>query len=339
PDPAAPQRSVLAAYIKPTELMQQLMRPPVAEQLTGVPATLGDAVSDARTRQEQTIRAKAYWDLSAAVADYHLALLENMELNTLRQGIAAPAAQWDDHIRQSQSRVEVTRQAAQGAQLRLHQLLGREPSASLPLPADAPHCGRYSAEYDVIFASQPNALAKQLSDIMPLRYTALRSQAQAVADAQAWRDEMSRRRDPAGDGLELLHAQDLLSLHRRTFIDTAREYNHEIAQYIELAAPAEVAPDRLVAMMIRTSTTGDDLPWQSSDVQQASAEEPASANMPQSPSESPSTASRQVEVGAPQTFGNEGYREVRRPLQRLLDRGREHSILRRPIQRLRNAID
>jgi hypothetical protein len=201
-------------------------------------------------------------------------VLENTELNVLRQSIAAPAKQWEARLKEAQDRVVASLQAAQAAQLRLHQLLGRASGGSLPLPADVPHCGRYNTEYEVIFANQPNAIARQLSELMPLRYTALRSQAQAIADAQAWRDQMSRERDPAGDGLELLQSQDLLSLRRRTFIATAREYNQEIAEYTELAAPAEVAPDRLVAMMIRTSTTSDDLPWRSSGVEQAAAQEP-----------------------------------------------------------------
>jgi hypothetical protein len=336
---AAPQRSVLAAFAKPSDLMRQLMKAPATSQLRGTPLTLGEAVRDAQSRQEQTARAKSYWDLAAAVGDCYLALLENTELNVLRQSVPAAAKQWDTRIKEAQDRVVATEQAAHAAQLRLHHLLGRAPGGALPLPADAPHCGRYNTEYEVIFAREPNLIARQLSELMPLRYTALRSQAQAVADAVAWRDEMSRQRDPAGDGLELLHSQDLLSLQRRTFIATAREYNEEIAEYTELAAPAEVAPDRLVAMLIRTSAANDDLPWRSSGVEQASAEEP------QAPAKvdvqvAPPSGSVQQADAAQQTFAKEGgYREVRRPMQRLLGRDREHSILRRPIQRLRNAID
>ena len=332
-----PQRSVLAAFAKPSDLMRQLMKQPANSQLRGTTLTLGEAVRDASNRQEQTARAKAYWDLAAAVGDYYLALLENTELNVLRQSIAAPAKQWDVRLKEAHDRVVVTQQAAQAAQLRLHQLLVPAAGGALPLPADVPHCGRYNTEYEVIFANAPNAVARQLSELMPLRYTALRSQAQAVADAQGWRDQASRQRDPAGDGLDLLQSQDLLSLQRRTFIATAREYNQEIAEYTELAAPAEVATDRLVAMMIRTSATTDDLPWRSSGVEQAAAQEP------QPPARidvqvAPPAGSAQQASGAQQTFAQEGgYREVRRPLQRLLDGDREHSIVSR-FRRLRERI-
>ena len=335
PDPAVPQRSVLAVGPKPSELMRQLMKPPATGQISGAPVTLGEAVQDARSRHDQTQRAKAYWNLSAAVADYYLALLENTELAVLRQSVTAPSKQWETRQREAQARVDVAIRAAQGAQLQLHQLLGRGSSGSLPLPGDVPHCGRYNAEYDEIFASRPDPIARQLSELLPLRYNDLRSQAQSVADAAAWREEMSRRRDPAGDGLELLHSQDLLSLKRRAFIATARDYNQEIAAYTELAAPAEVAPDRLVAMMIRTSNTGGQLPWQSSGVEQASAQDPKAPEIAARP---PATDGRDVEVaGRPQTFAPENYREVRRPLQRLLDRDREHSIVSR-VRKLRQRI-
>jgi hypothetical protein len=316
--------------------MRQFMKPPAAGQLLGVPVTLGEAVADARSRQDQTVRAMGYWDLAAAVGDYQLAVLENIELGALRQAIASPAKQWDLRQHEARGRVDITRRAAQGAQLRLHQLLGRSDGAPLPLPGDVPHCGRYNAEYEEIFAARPDPIARQLSELMPLRYADLRSQAQAIAEATAWRDEMSRRRHPADDGLELFNSQDLLSLKRRAFIMTARDYNQEIAQYTELAAPAEVAPDRLVAMMIRTSAQQGALPWQSRGVQQASAEEPAASSAAALPADAQPKAT--AESDGQRTFA-EGFREVRRPLQRLLDREREHSILRRPIQRLRHRID
>jgi hypothetical protein len=332
---SAPQRSVLAAGPKPSDLMRQLIKEPAASQLAGVQITLGEAVREARSRQDQTARAKAYWNLSAAVADYYLALLENTELGVLRQSVTSPNKQWDVRQREAQARVEVALRAAQGAQLQLHQLLGQTATGSLPLPGDVPHCGRYNAEYDEIFGARPDAIAKQLSDLLSLRYADLRAQAQSIADAAAWREEMSRRRDPAGDGLELLNSQDLLSLKRRAFIATARDYNQEIAAYTELAAPAEVAPDRLVAMMIRTAATTDDLSWQSSGVRQAAAEEPAVPDVAALP---PAAEVRDVEVSSvPSKFTPETRREVRRPLQRILDGEREHSIVSR-IRKLRDRI-
>ncbi len=327
PEQAAGQRSVLAAGAKPSDLMQQLMKPLAAGQLSGVPMTLGEAVRDARTRQDQTQRARAYWNLSAATADYYLALLENSDLGILRQSVTTANKLWDVRRREAVTRIETSLRATHAAQLQLHQVLGRAAGGLLPLPADVPHCGRYNAEYEEIFATRPDPIARQLSELLPLRHQELRSQAQAVADALAWRDETSQRRDPAGDGLELLNAQDLLSLKRRAFIATARDYNQEIAAYTELAAPAEVTPERLVAMMIRTSTTTDQLPWQSAGVQQATALAPPGTAADDAPAETSSKSNaRSPEM-----------RRVRRPLQRLLDGDREHSIVSR-IRKLRNRI-
>lgn len=322
PPPAAAestQRSLLASGPKPSKLMEELMQPPAGAPLAGTPVTLGEAVRDSRSRQEQTQRARAYWDLAAAVADYYLAVLEAQELDAYRAGVAAPSKQWDVRLADAQARVEVARHAAQSAQLQLHTLLGGLASSSLPLPADIPHCGRYNAEYDEIFATRPDLTAKKLAEVLSLRHAELRSMTQAIDDAKALVGQEVSLRVPTNDGTQLLNAQQLLALQRRQFVGRAREYNQEIAAYTELAAPAEVAPDRLVAMMIRTSTTTGELPWRDGSVEPTSAVEPA-ANV----------------ADARATADGEHRQEVRRPLQRLLGREREQSIV---VKRLRNLMD
>jgi hypothetical protein len=328
-----PQKSVLIAGPKPSDLMKGILKPPARAALAGVPITLSDAVRDARNRQEQTQRAKAYWDLSAAMADFYLAQLEEMELGALRQGLKAPGQNWDAKQKDAQARTDIARGAAQAAQLNLHQLLGRAATTALPVPDDAPHCGRYNAEYEEIFAQRPNPVAEQLSKLMPLRYDELRTQAQAVAEAETARDAARARINPNGDGSELLQAQDLLALRRRAFVATARDYNKEIAAYTELAAPADVPAERLVAMMIRTSAPVGQAPWTPSGVQQATALQPVPLQQP------PQGSVQQPSPGQapPQTFANGQQQpqqqpqqyESRRPglLQRVFNRDREHSIL------------
>lgn len=308
--------------------MRKLMKAPANAPLTGAPLTLGEAVRDSPTRQAQTQRAKAYWDLSAATADYYLAVLESQELSALAAAVAAPGKSWEASHRDLATRVEAARRSAQAAQLQLHQLLGGSASTMLPLPADVPHCGRYNAEYDEIFASRPDPVAKKLAEVLALRHTELRSMTQAIADAETGRAQASQQRNPASDGTELLTAQQLLSLQRRTFIARAREYNQEIAAYTELAAPAEVAPDRLVAMMIRTSAPATQQ-WGSNGVEPASAVQEAN-----DPKTAPQGEPRSD--GSRPTFFAEGHHDVRRPLQRLLGRDREHSIV---VSRLRKVMN
>lgn len=323
------ERSTLISGPKPTKLMQELMKAPAGAPLAGTPITLGEAVRDSRSRQDQTQRAKAYWDLAAAVADYYLAVLEAQELDAYRASVAAPNKQWD--VRQSdvRTRIDAARLAAQAAQLQLHTLLGGDASSLPPTPADVPHCGRYNAEYNEIFASRPDFVAKKLADVLSLRHAELRSMTQAIDDAKAALEQEVTMRAAANDGTQLLNAQQLLSLQRRAFVARAREYNQEIATYTELAAPAEVPADRLVAMMIRTATTTDQLRWGQGGIEPTSAEEPADAA-------SVAAASATGENAATPTLQAERRQEVRRPLQRLLGRERERSIV---VSRLRNLMD
>jgi hypothetical protein len=326
---APAERSTLVSGPKPTKLMQELMKAPAGAPLAGTPITLGEAVRDSRSRQDQTQRAKAYWDLAAAVADYYLAVLEAQELDAYRAGVSAPHKQWDVRQADARTRIDAARFAAQSAQLQLHTLLGGNASSLPPIPADVPHCGRYNAEYDEIFAVRPDLVAKKLADVLSLRHAELRSMTQAIEDAKAALEQEVTMRAATNDGAQLLNAQQLLSLQRRAFVARAREYNQEIATYTELAAPAEVPADRLVAMMIRTATTTDQLRWGQGGIEPTSAEEPADAA-------SVADGSATGENGAAPTLQAERRQEVRRPLQRLLGRERERSIV---VSRLRNLMD
>jgi hypothetical protein len=323
------ERSTLVSGPKPTKLMQELMKAPAGAPLAGTPITLGEAVRDSRSRQDQTQRAKAYWDLAAAVADYYLAVLEAQELDAYRAGVSAPNKQWDIRQADARTRIDAARFAAQAAQLQLHTLLGGDASLLPPVPADVPHCGRYNAEYDEIFAARPDLVAKKLADVLSLRHAELRSMTQAVEDAKASLEQEVTMRAATNDGAQLLNAQQLLSLQRRAFVARAREYNQEIATYTELAAPAEVPTDRLVAMMIRTSAPTDQLRWGQGGIEPTSAEEPAEAA-------SVADGSATGDNDATPTLQAERRQEVRRPLQRLLGRERERSIV---VSRLRNLMD
>lgn len=328
--PATPaERSALVAGPKPTKLMQELMQAPAGAPLAGTSITLGEAVRDSRSRQDQTQRAKAYWDLAAAVADYYLAVLEAQELDAFRAGIAAPSKQWDLRQADAKTRIDAARLSAQAAQLQLHTLLGGDASSLPPVPADVPHCGRYNAEYNEIFASRPDIVAKKLADVLALRHAELRSMTQAIEEAKAVLEQEVTMRAGSNDGAQLLNAQQLLSLQRRAFVARAREYNQEIAAYTELAAPAEVPADRLVAMMIRTSAPANQLHWGQGDIEPTSVEEPADAARV-------ADATAATDNGAKPTLDAERRQEVRRPLQRLLGRERERSIV---VSRLRNLMD
>lgn len=320
--PATPGPAPVAAVPRPSELIRDWAKAPVRGQLSGMPTTLGEALRDAKSRSEQTDRTKAYWDLSARVTDYYLVLRDATELEALRRGIVAPSEAWDAKRRSLDTALQLARQSAKTAQLRLQQSLGRSPEAALPLPADLPHCGKYDARYDEIFAERKDQAAAQLKELLPLKYDEMRTQARLVAEAYTWLEQVSQRREPNSDGTGLLRAHELLSLQRRALVESVREYNQDIVAYTELAAPSQVGTDRLVAMLIRASAPSG--AWiDPSGIRQAGATGEQENSASTAEAKTPATPS---EASRPRTFAGSGRTEVRRPAFWRL-RNREHSIV------------
>jgi len=313
--PAQPHHEAdnTAADSNPANLMRTLLKPSVHGQLTGAPLSLVDVLRGARTRAEQTQRVEAYWDLSAAVADYYLAVRETTELATLRASVSQPSAHWEQARQSLDARAQVARRSARAAQYHLQHLLRRTEDSLLPLPRDLPHCGAYNTRYDEIFSNRRSREALQLHELLPLRYRDLQNQARGVTAAREWLDTVSQRRNPQTDGTGLLKAHELLILRRRAFVYTVRDYNMKIARYTELASPGEVAADRLVAMLIRVSSEGS-ATWNRPGIKRLSAEQSANA---------PNSAQRRKK-----TFANSDWNQARR-IPTTSD-GTEHSILVHP---------
>ncbi|MBX3427731.1 MAG: hypothetical protein KF688_18780 [Pirellulales bacterium] len=337
--PLDAQADSAAAVSRPRELMQLVLEtPPTGSQLAGTPIELMTAVAGATGRREQTQLATAYWDLSAAVADYYLALQESAELRSLAAGIAAPNESWNRAAGQLQVRLATALKRAQAAQSRLQGLMGPAAGDRVPLPADAPHAGRYDTRYEEIFADRDDPAALQLHDLIPAEFDNISRLCDAVVEADLWLQRgPGSANDPGGE--HVLRAHELLSLRRREFVEAVRQYNQHIAEYSELATPGRVETRRLVAMLIKTSTTAGSAPVGGrfdAAVQGASASEPMLANdaaeAERLPAVPPTYASEQ---DAPQQAAPEAEEtRVRRPILDNL-RDREHSILRRPLNRLR----
>ncbi len=261
---------------KPVTLLHNLIVVPEQRQLSGVPVSLVDAIRGASSRTEQTVRIEAYWELSAAVTDYYLALRESTELNTLRQSVAQPGIVWDNARRDLDSRVELAKLSALTAQYRLAGMLGQPlATESLPLPSDLPHCGAYETRFEEIFSDGTPAppAAQRLDKLLTLDYQNLQNQSDGVI--AAWKDlqSVSERRLPQSDGAELLQSHELMALRRREFVRAVRNYNQQIARYTELVTPDTVATERLVAMLIHVEKLDRPLEG-TSEIQQTSAEAP-----------------------------------------------------------------
>ena len=143
----------------------------------------------------------------------------------------------------------------------------------MPLPSDPPHSGAYKTRYEENFAGRQSAEAGQLNELLPQMYQDLRTQAAAMTADQQWLQTVDRQRDPQSDGTVLLKTYELLSLRRRTFINSVSHYNTSIARYTELSTPGEVGAGRLVAMLIGAPPIGNTL-RSDSEVTRTSAQEP-----------------------------------------------------------------
>lgn len=310
PPPASTTKAVAS---KPSELMRALMTPPLRGQLSGTPVSLSQVVSSSRSRAEQTARVEAYWDLSAAVANYYVAVRAATELDGLRQNVSQPSFMWDEARLALTSRVNVARRTAEAVQFRLQSLLGQSPVGGLPLPSDLPHGGAYQTRYEKNFAGRPSAEAGQLNELLPQLHEDLSSQAAALAADQQWLQTVDRQRSPQSDGTVLLKTYELVILRRLAFISSAFQYNTSIARYAELASPGEVGAERLVAMLIgvRPDTNR---PRIDSEVTRTSAEEPVDIQ-------------NNLET-TPKTFTDEKRAITRR--EPTPEAGVEHSILVQP---------
>ena len=226
-----------------------MLTPPPGARLPGQPLTLTDVVAGGQTRSEQTLRVEAYWDLCSSVADYYLGVREQQELQRLRTIVPQAGAALQQAEKELAVRVGTSQRAAMASQYRLASLMGLG-EGNLPLPGDLPHCGNYQSHYEQIFAGRPSAEAQELSALLPLRYAELKDAAAAVTRAEDWLTSVENVRRADSDGTGSIRALELLALHRRAFVQIARDYNRRIARYVELATPGEIDSERLIGRLI-----------------------------------------------------------------------------------------
>jgi hypothetical protein len=238
---------------KSAMMMQTMMTPPRGSQLGGEPVRLVDVVSTGRTRDEQTQRIEAYWDLCSSVADYYLSVREQEELRGLTSAAARQSAALQEAEKKMAVRSDTSLRAARASQFRLAGFIGRGPN-NLPLPADIPHCGTYTSRYDQVFAGRSSPEAHVLAQLLPMRYVELDDAAVGVSAAEDWLKGVISRNENS-DAVGNLRALELLALQRRAFVQIARDYNRRIARYSELATPGLISPDRLTGMLIKRTST------------------------------------------------------------------------------------
>jgi hypothetical protein len=234
---------------KSAKMMQAMLARPRNSQLSGDSVRLVDVVSTGRTRNEQTQRIEAYWDLCSSVADYYLSVREQDELRSLTAGSSRQSAALQEAEKKMAVRSDTSLRAAQASQYRLAGFIGRGPG-NLPLPGDLPHCGTYTSRYDQVFAGRSSPEAQGLAQLLPMRYAELEEAAVGAFSAEDWLNGVISRNENS-DAEGNLKALELLALQRRAFVQIARDYNRRIARYSELATPGQISPDRLTGMLIK----------------------------------------------------------------------------------------
>ncbi|HVT30365.1 MAG TPA: hypothetical protein VHE81_20310 [Lacipirellulaceae bacterium] len=268
--------------VRPTALMRAMLSPQPGSQLRGVPVRLIEVISTGRTRNDQSQRVDAYWDLCSSVADYYLGLREQDEFRKLGTFVSQPGAAWQQAGKELEVRIDTSLRAARASQFRLASLMGSGTN-NLPLPADMPHCGTYISQYEHLFAGRNSPEAYDLAQLLPLRYAELKNTAAGVTRAEELLDGSVRGGSP--DGANGIQALELLALRRRAFVQIARDYNRRIARYAELALPGQIGAERLTDMLIIRPT--------SSSATRSSSSHPTRRQ------------SSNEETGPPPTFANE----------------------------------
>lgn len=244
-------------------LLKQLSSVPDGVALPGETVTLAAVVHDAPTRRAQTDRISAYWDLSYAIADFYLAAREATEADSIVRRAGLTMGSFESEELAMKTRLAATQQAVVLAQARLKRLLGFYAN---PIPADLPLCESYETNYQRIFAEVPSDAAQSLDELIPLRYQ------QVLSDAAAVERGFQQLTDAGNQAASVeapLAAHKSFSLARRAFLKTVYDYNHDIAEYSQLARPQRLAANRLVAMHI--GTAGELFSGGDSNVQQATA--------------------------------------------------------------------
>ncbi len=253
--PATTETAPPSSETDPAKLLASFLEPPLGEQLKGTPITLAQAVNNSLSRNEQTQRVIAYWELSQAIANYYLALDDRTKLVALEQAITQPGPEWELAKQTAENRVQLARDRARVAQENLAAMMGNVTFGFMPLPSDAPFSDAYETRYAEIFQNRPSQLAQQLNELLPRAYTDLSTRTLEIADARKWMFQVSDARSPQSDGSDLLMAFELFSARRRMFVGAVKEYNLGIVRYTEVATPGTLDTDRLVAMLIRTGSS------------------------------------------------------------------------------------
>jgi len=219
------------------------------------PLPLLEALQRSGDRARRLWIAQAYWKTSAAFAGLRWAT-ESIE----RLGLIAPGG--DPHDRAA---LDVAMAAAAAdladaradlvaAQQELVDLVRLPAGDPLPWPVDRPLAGPYQTHFDAIFATRAaTGRIRAIDRMLPSKYAALESRAAAVVAAEKALEMTEADHAKGKRPIEsVVAAHAALVAQQREFIEVARAYNLDIAEYVMAVADLSVPDDRFVSMLIGT---------------------------------------------------------------------------------------
>jgi hypothetical protein len=211
--------------------------------------------TDAKSRFELI---RAYWKLAIAMADFHWAYDEFRTMQKL--GEVRNSGNTNSHkiftaiVYASMCRFLDAETAVINAQYELMGLMGN--TRRRPLAIDVPLVGTYNTRLATLYPNVRTAPQRLLiidstidkkRDTINLRALAMATTYDAWFDAQG-----SYFSNPQEQGAQVVGlAYDQLVRHRRAFLDSIRNYNTDIAEYVLLTNQASVRPDELTQSLIR----------------------------------------------------------------------------------------
>ena len=249
------------------DLVRQALILPKSLVVEGQKLSLVEALGYYADRRARLESVRAYWRLSADLADFHYAWQQVQILKLLGEAVEAgepqgpqrnlAAADVASRFAAAQARMREAQLQLNDSQVDAAQRAGLPSARGLPLPHDLPHVGIYRTYFDKLYGAggaPPRAVL--LNKTLPLRHEVVAARAQTVWGAQDAYDaafEAYRRRQlPA---VEVLSAIADLDRRRTEFISAVRRYNEEIAEYAFMSAPEGTSTETLVGMLVKTPHT------------------------------------------------------------------------------------
>ncbi|MEX2142374.1 MAG: hypothetical protein WD894_24105 [Pirellulales bacterium] len=237
------------------KLLASAPTPPAENALDGRPVSLAEALGRVPNSSQRLEVASLYWRLALALADYHWALDESLQLALppYEDAVGSPllaAAQAS-----AQARVLEAKAAAVTAQQELADAIG-QPTQPLPLTIEQPLVGPYRTEFESIFANRAapgraRAIHRALPhwrEAIDLRTAAIQAAASAVKPAE----KEAYAPDGKGGIETVLYVHRELAQQRRAFLNAVREYNAEIVEYASYVAGPTTSTATIVSMLTRT---------------------------------------------------------------------------------------